>query len=151
MPRRQSACRYLRGDSKHVLLRPISLQTWWLHPRKAFGPYPRRAPNPKHLHPKMASRLTAEMLADLEVPHDVRISPSSQHVVYNLKSDSNRRERWVSSLWLADVGKERSARKLTDGGSLEWAPQRSSDSKSIAFVTDRAKEGATSSHILAVY
>jgi dipeptidyl aminopeptidase/acylaminoacyl peptidase len=91
----------------------------------------------------MASRLTAEMLADLEVPHDVRISPSGQQVVYNLRSDSNRRERWVSSLWLADVGKEHSARKLTGGGSLEWEPQWSSDSKSIAFVSDRAKEGAT--------
>jgi len=90
----------------------------------------------------MASQLTAEMLADLEVPHDVRISPSGQHVVYNLRPESNRRERWVSSLWIADVKKERSARKLTDGESFESAPQWSLDSRSIAFVSDRAKESA---------
>ena len=46
-------------------------------------------------------------------------------------------------MWVTDVGKENLVRKLTDGGSLESAPQWSFDSKSIAFVSDRAKEGAT--------
>ena len=89
----------------------------------------------------MASRLTAEMLADLEVPHDVRISPSTQHVIYSLRSDSSRNGQWTSSLWLVDVGKKHSARKLTGGGSLDWQPQWSSDSKVVAFLSDRAKEG----------
>ncbi|KAI9687513.1 MAG: hypothetical protein M1822_002123 [Bathelium mastoideum] len=92
----------------------------------------------------MTSQLTPEMLADLEVPHDVRISPSAERIVYNLRSDSNRGERWVSSLWLANVGEEHSARKLTDGRSLEWAAQWSPDSDSIAFISDRAKEGLSS-------
>ena len=93
--------------------------------------------------------LTAEMLADLEVPHEVRLSPSAKHVVYTLRSDWNRpRGRWVSSLWIAEVGKRHSARQLTPGDSNDSWPQFSPDGNSIAFLSDRASEGVAAIWLL---
>lgn len=95
------------------------------------------------------SILTAEMLADLEVPHEVRLSPSAKHVIYTLRSDWNRpRGRWVSSLWIAEVGKRHSARQLTRGDSNDSFPQFSPDGNSIAFLSDRASEGVTAIWVL---
>ena len=91
----------------------------------------------------MASHLTAEMLADLQIPHDVCLSPSGQQVVYSLRPDADRGDRWVSSLWIAEVGKEHSSRRLTDGKSFDMNPQWSLDSRSVAFISDKAKEGVS--------
>ena len=91
------------------------------------------------------NKLTADMLADLEVPHEVSLSPSTEHVVYTLRSDWNRpRGRWVSSLWIAEVGKQHSARQVTSGDSNDMWPQFSPDGNSIAFLSDRASEGIMS-------
>jgi dipeptidyl aminopeptidase/acylaminoacyl peptidase len=88
--------------------------------------------------------LTADMLADLEIPHEVKLSPSAKHVVYTLRSDWNRpKGRWVSSLWIAEIGNSHSARQLTRGDSNDSWPQFSPDGNSIAFLSDRASEGVT--------
>jgi WD40 repeat protein len=88
--------------------------------------------------------LTADMLADLEIPHEVKLSPSAKHAVYNLRSDWNRpKGRWVSSLWIAEIGQRHSARQVTSGDSLDSWPQFSPDGNSIAFLSDRASEGVT--------
>ena len=92
-----------------------------------------------------SSSLTAEMLAELEVPHEVSLSPSAKHVVYTLRSDWNRpRGRWASSLWIAEVGKQGSARPITRGHSNDMWPQFSPDGNLIAFLSDRASEGVMS-------
>lgn len=88
----------------------------------------------------MDSNLTPEMLADLLVPHDLCISPNGEHVVYSLQSTANRKDRWTSEIWIADIGKKESARQLTEGGFDMW-PQWSSDSEWVAFVSDRKEEG----------
>jgi dipeptidyl aminopeptidase/acylaminoacyl peptidase len=89
-------------------------------------------------------RLTADMLADLELPHDVKLSPSGKHVTYTLRSDWNcPRDRWVSSLWIAEIGNRHSARQLTSGQTNESCPQFSPDGNLIAFLSDRASEGVT--------
>jgi dipeptidyl aminopeptidase/acylaminoacyl peptidase len=88
--------------------------------------------------------LTADMLAKLEIPHEVKLSPSAKQAVYTLRSDWNRpRGRWVSSLWIAEVGNRHSARQLTLGDSNDSWPQFSPDGNSIAFLSDRATEGIT--------
>jgi Tol biopolymer transport system component len=88
--------------------------------------------------------LTADMLADLEIPHEVKLSPSAKHAVYTLRSDWNRpKGRWVSSLWIAEIGQRHSARQVTSGDSLDSWPQFSPDGDSIAFLSDRASEGVT--------
>lgn len=88
--------------------------------------------------------LTAGMLADLEMPHEVRLSPSAKYAAYTLRSDWNRpRGRWVSSLWIAEVGNRHSGRQLTCGDSNDSWPQFSPDGNSLAFLSDRTNEGAT--------
>jgi Tol biopolymer transport system component len=89
---------------------------------------------------KMAATLTAEALADLESPHDLRLSPCGQYVVYTLRSDWSRKDRWVAVIWMADVGKENSARQLTTGRSNDTS-QFSPHSKSVAFLSDQTTEG----------
>ena len=70
--------------------------------------------------------LTPSMLANLEVPHELHLSPSDVHVIYTVRSDWNRphaNDRWLSSIWIAEIGKRDSAHWLTVGESLDSWPQ----------------------------
>ena len=87
--------------------------------------------------------LTPEALADLQCPEDVRLAPSGKHAIYCLRPASRSAEHETSSLWIAEVGKEHSARQLTSGFNDEL-PRWSPDSKTIAFVSDRAEPGQCS-------
>ena len=98
-------------------------------------------------HDEEPAPITAEALADLEVPEDVRISPSGKQVVYCLRLASRRGANEVTSLWLADVGKEHSARQITSGRFHDEMPQWSPDGTTLAFISDRAIQG----HSSAVY
>lgn len=91
--------------------------------------------------------LTPEALADLQCPEDVRLAPSGKHVVYCLRPASKRGDHETSSLWVAEVGKEHSARQLTSGHFNDELPRWAPDSKTIAFVSDRAEPG----HCSAIY
>ena len=95
--------------------------------------------------------LIAEALVDLETPNNVRISPSGRHVVYTLTPFTRKEEYYVSSLWLAEIGKEFSARQLTTGKFHDDRPQWSPNGESIAFLSDRAKRGELSAiHLLSL-
>jgi len=91
--------------------------------------------------------VTAEELVDLAVPQDVRISPSGELAVYASKPIARKGEHTISSLWIAELGKEHSARQLTSGlfndSSPQWCPD-TSKGDCIAFVSDRAKSGEPS-------
>ncbi|MCJ1227515.1 hypothetical protein MMC12_004171 [Toensbergia leucococca] len=91
-----------------------------------------------------SQKLIAEALVDLESPDDVRISPSGRQVVYTLSCVARKGDYPVSSLWIADVGKEHSARQLTAGLFNDALPQWAPDNQTIAFVSDRAKHGESS-------
>ena len=90
------------------------------------------------------AQLTAEALVDLETPDNVRLSPSGRQVVYSLSTPTRKGEHAVSSLWIAQVGKEHSARQLTAGLSKDDLPQWSPDGQHVAFLSDRAKPGESS-------
>lgn len=87
-----------------------------------------------------------ETILDLEVPDRPRISPNGKQVVYStsLLYGHKKGDNALSSIWLADVGKESSTRQLTSGlfkdSQATWSP----DSSSIAFISDRAKPGKSS-------
>ena len=92
--------------------------------------------------------ITPEALVDLPVPDDVCISPDGLKVVYTVSPVGKKEEHEKSSIWIADVGKEHSARQLTSGlfhdESPQWCPNKDDGSNSIAFISDRAKAGESS-------
>ncbi len=82
-------------------------------------------------------------LCDLEVPNAIKLSPTGQEVLYSTQlSWSHRKGKHVvSTLWLALTGQANSAGKLTSGSFNDHAPSWHPDGKSIAFISDRAKQG----------
>lgn len=69
------------------------------------------------------TEVKADQLADLEVPQDVRISPSGKHCVYACKPIAKKGEHVLSALWIAELGKKHSARQLTSGVFNDAGPQ----------------------------
>ncbi|MCJ1309509.1 hypothetical protein MMC25_003169 [Agyrium rufum] len=88
--------------------------------------------------------LTAEDLVDREVPKELCLSPTGKHVAYTLAPVSKKDKHPVSSIWVAQPGKEHSARQLTSGQYNDRSPQWSADETTIAFISDRAKAGEAS-------
>lgn len=85
--------------------------------------------------------IKAEALADLESPRDVHLSSSGACVIYSLQRESRAAKNLTSSLWIAQVGLEDSSRQVTSGKHHDHSPQFSSNSKSIAFLSDRDHPG----------
>ena len=90
--------------------------------------------------------VTPEALVDLLIPDDVQISPNGKNVIYSCAPLFQAGEYTIRSLWIADTGKEYSARQLTSGlyndVNPQWCPM--GDTKTIAFISDRAKQGESS-------
>ena len=84
-----------------------------------------------------------EELLDIQTPNDVRISPSCQQVLYSttLPNGFKKGEHDLSTLWLADTGCSKSSRQLTSGLYCDHMPRWSPDGKTIAFISDRSKQG----------
>ena len=90
--------------------------------------------------------VTPEALVDLPVPDDIQISPNGKLVIYSCASLFKVGEHTTRSLWIAEREKEYSARQLTSGlynnVKPQWRPR--GDSETIAFISDRAKQGESS-------
>lgn len=84
-----------------------------------------------------------EELLDLQVPQEIRISPNAQQVLYStaLVHRHKKDEHAQLSLWLAETGKAKSARKLTSGLHNDSSPRWFPDGKTIAFLSDRHDHG----------
>ncbi|CAL5869221.1 uncharacterized protein PFLUO_LOCUS3449 [Penicillium psychrofluorescens] len=88
--------------------------------------------------------LSLEALADLQVPSDLKISPDGRKIAYALRTFRGKSDHPKSSIWIADVGIEKSAHQLTSGLFNDEQPQWSPDGASIAFRSDRAQPGSGS-------
>jgi len=87
-----------------------------------------------------------EELLDLQIPQSIKLSPSGQQVLYSTSYtfDHMKGDHKQSTLWLADTGKQHSARQLTTGERHDHDPKWSPDGRSIAFISDRGKQGESS-------
>ena len=87
-----------------------------------------------------------ETLLDIQFPQTVKISPNNQQIVYSttLSFGLSKGEHSRSTLWLAETGKAKSSRQLTSGLYNDHSPRWCPDGKTVAFVSDRAKQGESS-------
>ena len=113
----------------------ISLLTSYLFHTSAFA----MVTNPDH-----KANLSLEALANLQVPSDLCISPDTAKIVYKLEHFSMKGRNATSSIWIAEVGKERSTRQFTSGLFNDQQPQWSPDGTAVAFKSDRGHLGKTS-------
>ena len=88
-----------------------------------------------------SKELTPEELVDLEIPEEVHISPLGEHVVYCANPMGKKGEHKLSTIWIAKVGQEKSARPLTSGLYNDRTPRWSPDGESVAFISDRSDRG----------
>ncbi|KAL2816686.1 Alpha/Beta hydrolase protein [Aspergillus granulosus] len=84
---------------------------------------------------------TLSSLPSLLLPTDISISPSGTQTLYALSTFSKSTRFATSSLWIADIGKDHSARQITSGHFRDEKPKWSPDGRYIAFVSDRAARG----------
>lgn len=80
---------------------------------------------------------------DLQVPRAISISPDARQVVYSTTIERRhaKGEHPLSTLWVAETGKSKTARQLTSGLYNDTVPRWLPDAKSIAFLSDRHKQG----------
>lgn len=89
---------------------------------------------------KLLAKMTLlEDLLNLQIPQEIRISPNAQQVLYSttLSHQHKTGEHAVSTLWLAETGKAKSARQLTSGLHNDTSPRWAPDGKTVAFLSDR--------------
>lgn len=99
----------------------------------------------------MATRLTAELMADMQVPSDPQVSPDGQWLAASVGPASRRDEYPVAALWVAPTAGSEPARQLTTGLAEDTKPRWSADSATLAFLSDRAKRGTAQLQLLELH
>jgi dipeptidyl aminopeptidase/acylaminoacyl peptidase len=85
------------------------------------------------------SELTAEMVADQQVVTAVDVSPERGWIAFAAEPQGHPGEQPVSTIWLASPGD--AAAPLTAGTAKDHSPRWSPDSRTLYFLSDRAKRG----------
>lgn len=96
----------------------------------------------------MTKTLTAELMADIRVPSGVQISPDGTRVAVSIGAATREGDHFKAAIWLYEVGAPESARQLTPGVANDTAPRWSTDGRSLAFLSDRAKRGTNQLYLL---
>ncbi len=85
----------------------------------------------------MPKKPTAQDLASLRVPTDVRLSPDGRFAAYVVKQNAPDLAGYRSAIWLAPVDGSEPPRRLTLGANHDGAPRWSPDGRYLAFLSDR--------------
>lgn len=87
----------------------------------------------------MVAQLTAEDFANLTIPENMRISRDGKLVMYTVRNlTRNDPEPLKSAIWIAEIGKENSARGLVPASFTVNVPAFSPNGESIAFISNLA-------------
>lgn len=98
----------------------------------------------------MANPLTSELLVDLSVPSQARVSPDGTRAVVAVTTASKKDEHPVSAIWIAPTDGRSPARQITTGLANDTAPRWSPDSNRICFLSDRAERGTSQLYVLSL-
>ena len=85
------------------------------------------------------SSLTAEMVVDQLLADEVQVSPTGGWIVFSAAPSGHAGEHPASAIWLASPGD--AAAPLTAGTANDHAPRWSPNSRTLYFLSDRAKSG----------
>ena len=85
------------------------------------------------------AELTPEMIVDMKVPSDPRVSPDGSLVAFVVAPMGQRGEHRESEIWLAGTTGSPSPRKLTAGNAEDSAPRWSPDGSWLYFLSDRTE------------
>ena len=96
----------------------------------------------------LSKQLTAENMADINVPAGVQISPDGSQVVVSVGTNAREGDHRAAALWLVETGIPDSARPITAGTVNDTAPRWSPDGRSITFLSDRDKRGTSQLYLL---
>ncbi len=96
----------------------------------------------------MSKTLTAEIMADINVPSGVQISPDGSQVVVSVGTNTREGDHREAAIWLIDTGNPESARQITAGTVNDTAPRWTPDGNSISFLSDRDKRGTSQIYLL---
>lgn len=98
----------------------------------------------------MVNPLTSELLVDLSVPSQARVSPDGTQAVVAVTTASKKDEHPVSAIWIAPTDGSSPARQLTTGLANDTAPRWSPDGDRICFLSDRAERGISQLYLLSL-
>lgn len=94
------------------------------------------------------SVLTAELVADMALPHEIDLSPDGARLAYALTPSGKREEHATATLWVAMVDGAQPPRPFTVGTANDRRPRWSPDGARLAFLSDRAAPGVDALYMM---
>jgi Tol biopolymer transport system component len=92
--------------------------------------------------------LTAELLADINMPSDPQVSPDGRWLATTVTPTAKPEVDRNAAIWLADTSGQQNARQLTSGSANDTCPRWSPDGRELAFLSDRDKRGRSQLHLM---
>lgn len=93
---------------------------------------------------------TPEMAADVRLPFEPRIAPDERNLVFRVETIGHRTKDRTSTIFVAAMDGSSPPRAITGAESNNTAPVWAPNSRSIAFLSDRAERGTSQIHVIEI-